>query len=303
MPAIKTILVPVDFSECSRAALERAGALARRLGAAVHVLHVWELPEALPPGANEGAYAGQLIGMAEKFAETKLHELTQDARAQGLAIAESLLEMGSPPSAIAERAKQGRYDLLVLGTHGRKGLSRVLLGSVAEKVVRTAPCPVLTVHGGSEPRAPAKVLVPVDYSEGSKQALTYAVELARLVGAELEVVHVWDRPSFVTDQMQVETQSGRRSLAELVLENAELEMQSFLASCGREIAALPHRLLSGQPAATLVAELERGEHDLVVMGTRGRTGLKHLVLGSVAEKLVRHSPVAVLTVPTASVDG
>lgn len=306
MSDIRTILVPVDFSDCSRVAVERASILAKKLGASLHVLHVWELPEVLPPGANEGAYAGQLLGMVEGFAGTRLRELVEEVRGRGIAVDGSFLEMGSPWRTIVRFAEDGRYDLIVMGTHGRRGLTRALLGSVAEKVVRCSHLPVLAVHGDGEGPAalPKRILVPVDYSAGSARALDYAAALSRSLGAELEVVHVWDRPSMVSDQVFVQVAEGRRqSLGELVRENTEREMQTFLqAHSARStpgVAALPpHRLLSGEPASTLLEELEQGKHGLVVMGTRGRTGLKHVLLGSVAEKLVRFAPVPVLVVPS-----
>jgi nucleotide-binding universal stress UspA family protein len=298
----KTILVPVDFSECSKVALERAGALAHKLQARLHVMHVWELPEAVPPAANEGLYTGQLLSMVEAFAGTRLRELVQEARDKGIAIDGSFLEMGAAWRTIVELAGQRHYDLIVMGTHGRRGLAHALIGSVAEKVVRCAPCPVMAVHGNARPHPASvgRILVPVDYSAGSAHALDYATRLSGALGAEIDVVHIWDRPSFVSDQAAIQLQDGRKqSLGELVRENVEREMVSFLeAQRTTPAAALPpHRLLSGEPASTLLSELERGDHDLVVMGTRGRTGLKHLLLGSVAEKIVRLSPVPVVTVP------
>jgi universal stress protein A len=141
------------------------------------------------------------------------------------------------------------------------------------------------------------ILVPVDYSEASGRALDYARFLAKPFGAKVDVVHVWDRPSFVPNDVSIERGGKRRSLGELVRENSETEMLQFLERYKSASGELPaHRLLSGEPAAALVAELERGTHDLVVLGTKGHTGLKHLLLGSVAEKLVRFSPVPVLTV-------
>jgi universal stress protein A len=142
-----------------------------------------------------------------------------------------------------------------------------------------------------------RILVPVDYSEASGHALDYARFLAQPFGATIDVVHVWDRPSFVPNDVNIESGGKRRSLGELVRENSETEMVQFLERHKSASGEFPaHRLLSGEPAAALVAELEQGGHDLVVLGTRGHTGLKHLLLGSVAEKLVRFSPVPVITV-------
>jgi nucleotide-binding universal stress UspA family protein len=146
------------------------------------------------------------------------------------------------------------------------------------------------------------ILVPVDYSEHSKASVRYAAELAKIVGARLHVVHVWDRPTYASDAVLVRRPGEENcSLAELIQRNAENDMKDFLVSLALPSdAKLTHALLSGDPAGKLIEELKRGEHDLVVLGTHGRTGLMHLLMGSVAEKLVRLSPVPVLTVPPAT---
>jgi nucleotide-binding universal stress UspA family protein len=142
-------------------------------------------------------------------------------------------------------------------------------------------------------------LVPVDYSENSKPAVRLALELAQRFGSQIEFVHVWDRPSYVTDAVMVGHPGQQRSLVELIGENAERDMRDYVAGLNlpKDVKA-SHRLLSGEPASTLIKELETGNYDLVVVGTHGRTGLAHLLLGSVAEKLVRLSPIPVLTVPS-----
>jgi universal stress protein A len=145
-----------------------------------------------------------------------------------------------------------------------------------------------------------KILVPVDYSDCSRAALVYAADLARALGAELDIVHVWDRPPYVSETVEVRHADGAtRSLLDMIRDAAEHDMTEFVG-----LAKIPagvrfeRRLCSGNPAATILAELELGRHDLVIVGTHGRTGLRHALLGSVAEKLVRFSPVPVLTVPT-----
>jgi universal stress protein A len=143
------------------------------------------------------------------------------------------------------------------------------------------------------------ILVPVDYSEHSKASVRYAAELAKNVGATLHVVHVWDRPTYASDAVLVRRPGEEHcSLAELIQRNAESDMKDFLATLelGPDVK-LTHALLSGDPTAKLVEALKDGGYDLVVLGTHGRTGLMHLLMGSVAEKLVRLSPVPVLTVP------
>jgi nucleotide-binding universal stress UspA family protein len=145
------------------------------------------------------------------------------------------------------------------------------------------------------------ILVPVDYSEHSKASVRYAAELASKVGATLHVVHVWDRPTYASDAVLVRRPGEEHcSLAELIQRNAENDMKDFLATLELGDVKLTHELLSGDPTAKLVEQLKTGGYDLVVLGTHGRTGLMHLLMGSVAEKLVRLSPVPVLTVPPAA---
>jgi nucleotide-binding universal stress UspA family protein len=143
-----------------------------------------------------------------------------------------------------------------------------------------------------------KILVPVDYSANSRVSLELAVTLARTFSATLEIVHVWDRPTYLTEALMVDHGAGQRRLTDLIVENAEHDMQTFLneVSLPADIPYHQH-LLSGDPASELLHEVERGGYDLVVVGTHGRSGVSRLLLGSIAEKLVRHATVPVLTVP------
>jgi len=141
-----------------------------------------------------------------------------------------------------------------------------------------------------------RILVPVDYSEPSRKALELALSLD--AAAELNVIHVWDRPSFVSEEMVVHKDGARHSLSELIRENAEREMVEFLASvnvpAGKQFA---HHLVSGEPVSAILHEAAKPGYDVLVVGTRGRTGMTRLLLGSVTEKLIRLSPIPVLSVP------
>ncbi len=142
-----------------------------------------------------------------------------------------------------------------------------------------------------------RILVPVDYSSCSRTALEFAMTLAAQLGASLDVVHAWDRPSYISDAVLNEPSSGT-SLVRMIQENAQRELDDFLGTAKQSNAAtLTGRLISGAPASALLRELRHGSFGLVIMGTHGRTGLSQLLLGSVAERLVRLSPVPVLTVP------
>ena len=143
-----------------------------------------------------------------------------------------------------------------------------------------------------------RILVPVDYSSCSRTALGFAAELAQRFGATLDVVHVWDRPSYITDVVMSRNEpiSGPALFA-LIEQNAERDLSEFLASADVAGGAATGRLLSGDPASAILHDLNASKPDLLVVGTHGRTGLSHLLLGSVAEKLVRLAAVPVVTVP------
>jgi universal stress protein A len=144
-----------------------------------------------------------------------------------------------------------------------------------------------------------KILMPVDYSETSKQAVAYACFVAQGLGAELDVVHVWDKPSYVADNVLVARPGqAAKSLGQMIRENAEAEMQEFLEECCVPSGVrVNHHLESGEPASTILRVADEIGAGLVIVGTHGRTGVRHLLLGSVAEKLVRGAKVPVLTVP------
>ena len=148
MKPIRKILVPVDFSEPSHAALSYAAELAKSFDAIVDVLHVWEVPAFLPARgiALEGAADQSLMELVKTNSEGALEQFVADATKRGVRIHGARSELGTPSRTIVDLAREGGYDLVVIGTHGRTGLSHALIGSVAERVVRHAHCPVLSVR-------------------------------------------------------------------------------------------------------------------------------------------------------------
>lgn len=148
MADVRKILVPVDFSPCSEAALAQAVELSERyFGAAVDVLHVWELPRTLV-GDNLTIVSGGTHRSLEEHARIQvmkeMEEFLAGVESRKSVQIRRLHEPGDPVRTILEVARKGDYDLIVLGTHGRTGMAHDYLGSIAEKVVRRAPCPVLT---------------------------------------------------------------------------------------------------------------------------------------------------------------
>jgi universal stress protein A len=149
MLAMQKILVPTDLSPSGTRALERAHEFAATFSATIDLLYVWTPPAMLAPEAlitGVGATEQPFLEWLGKNAREHLDAFENQARSAGVPILHSYCELGDPASTIVGHAKNGRYDLLVMGTHGRTGLSHALMGSVAEKVVRRAPCAVLTVR-------------------------------------------------------------------------------------------------------------------------------------------------------------
>jgi nucleotide-binding universal stress UspA family protein len=148
-PSIQHILVAHDFGETAENALSFALSLAKKLGARVTILHVYEAPVyAFPEGPT---LTPEVVAQIEQAAAAALAGIAERARRPGVAIGTEVRQ-GSAWREIDAAAREGHADLIVIGTHGRRGIARALLGSVAEKIVRTASCPVLTVHAPEAPR-------------------------------------------------------------------------------------------------------------------------------------------------------
>ena len=145
-----------------------------------------------------------------------------------------------------------------------------------------------------------RILGPTDFSAGAHSALEYAALLAERFEATLEVLHVWEYPSAygpVVAEAVIHTDEGRMTVADLVRTRAGKQLERVLADLGRRVTIEHHgRLETGDPAQAIIKVAASGGHDLIVMGTHGRTGLSHLFTGSVAEKVVRGAPCPVLTI-------
>ncbi|MFP2929617.1 universal stress protein [Pyxidicoccus sp. 3LG] len=148
MPTLTRILVPVDLSEGSRTVIDYALTLARPFGASVDVVHAWEPPQYVAPDLLVAAPGWNSLSLEQVAVETatkNLTQLVQSLEKPSVPLNHKVL-VGEAASTVLELAEQGKYDLIVMGTHGRRGLPRLLLGSVAQKVVARAHCPVLSLH-------------------------------------------------------------------------------------------------------------------------------------------------------------
>jgi nucleotide-binding universal stress UspA family protein len=294
--AIHRILSPVDFSESSRRALEYALDLARRRGAEVTVMHV--AARTLPPLSALAAYASAALegGVRERLRRDLLEELRRfvEPAAQDVRV-KYAVEEGNVVGSIVEMA--GRADLLVLGTHGHGEVEGVILGSVAEKALHRAPCPVLTVPRAAVARSGASatfehILCPLDFSPSSKDALGYALALAREAGGRVTLLHVIEG-LFGEKPVDIHLEVGGH------LERAQGEARERLrAAVSPEDARWQEGeplVATGKAHSEILRAAEQRRSDVIVMGLHGQSGLGQLLLGSTARHVVRAAPCPVLT--------
>jgi nucleotide-binding universal stress UspA family protein len=278
-----TILVPTDGSECAQAAVGYAAELATRYDARVHALCVADSRTL----ENAPKY-DQIRQEREEVAERTCNDMS----VSGVPV-EQAVRTGIPHKAILRYATEQDIDLIVMGTHGRTGVERYLLGSVTEKVVRLSDVPVLTVKtedDGDVTYPYTDILVPTDGSEGAEAAVGPAVDVASTYDARLHALSVID-----TMAMGVDIRSG--AILETLEESAQsavesIETQATEASVSAVETAIEH----GNPYRGIHSYVEDHDIDLVVMGTHGRSGIERYLLGSVTEKTVRTSPAPVMTV-------
>ena len=303
MAVIKRILLATDFSSCARLAEDYAWWLAAKLGARIDVLHVIEFMPGLDP-----QYAVNQLYLADlrNDAQREFARMERSAAEVGLQIT-TRHTLGVPSQEVTAAAVEYGSDLIILGTHGRTGLEHILLGSTAERVVRTAPCPVWCIRGPrrggatSEPiREIRHILVPMDFSDCALAALDAAVELATSLNASVTLVHIVEPVGYGLDFTLSHASQGAT-----LREPIERRLRELAAtpSGGRAIDRL---IRSGLPADAILATARTVQADLIVMGTHGRRGISHLVSGSVAEAVLRKSECPVLTVkytPKEKVDG
>jgi nucleotide-binding universal stress UspA family protein len=282
------ILLATDFSESAEAAEATAIRLALRLSAELHVVHVYEAPSAeLPPHALPlvTTYVEEL----RHDAAGKLGEVRARALAAGIT-AETEAEPGPCVEAISERAEEIRADLIVVGTEGRSGVRRFLLGSIAEGVARHAPCSVLAVRPGPELFDGAPILLADDFSRPAERAREAAVELARACGTSLHVVHAINLGVPGVGASEV-AEPGK--ILDFALSVAKTRIEEFANGVDVPVSM---DVAAEAPVPAICDAAEARKAPLVVVGTHGRTGVGRALLGSVAERTMRHAPCSVLVV-------
>ncbi len=288
---INHVLFPTDFSEGAEPAFPRAMHFAKWHDATLHILNVQESaqPDDLETTRSFPIPLSTMQGWLDRAAGPD----EEASSPKEVDIEQTQIDSDAPPEAIADYVDEKDIDLVVMGTHGRRGLDRVRFGSVTEEVVRTAAAPVLTVRADSDLAALGavrRVLVPIDFSDASEVALRHAKEIALTYGAEIDLLHVVDEPVYPSAYGDTVDFPGQ-----VVAEEAEDE----LANLARDIIGVEHamaKVVVGHPVEHILKYVEENEVDLLVMATHGRTGLNRLMLGSVSEKVLRQSPIPVFLV-------
>lgn len=297
MIRVKSILVPTDFSETSASALLASHELAQRFDAKLHVLHILLLEDYAP------VYPVVAFPDAEKVrerlrsrAKEGLQEFVANYSSETVTSEQALREGMATAPAILDYAEEGSFDLIVMGTHGRRGLRRLVLGSVTEEVLRQANCPVLTVPPAPEDRpsaAPSRILAPADFSKHAHQALLHAREISALYKASVDLLHVIPEPSFPVFYEFANSPEVYYRSAELK-ESSAAELQKLAEETGPWHDIRCH-VTSGIPEEVILGYAEDHGTDLIVLATHGLSGLSHLLMGSVTEKVVRRAPCPVFT--------
>lgn len=295
--SLRRLVVPTDFSEASRQAMAPAVALAREYRAALTLVYV--VPSSLPA---EFGHLGlvletrRLLAEAEAaIAQFRERELPSDLNVT------TVVREGGAPYQITEVARALEADLIVLSTHGYTGLRHAWMGSTAERVVRHAPCPVLTIRAREIPlRFPddrpccfRHILIPSDFSPTSDKALVYAAALGARCGADYRLLHVVEPPPY-PEFGYAHVPAREAALRAEATERLEVEARRQLGADRMDGTTL--RVRAGRASFEIAAEARESGADLIVIGTHGHSVWKQLVLGSTTEEVVRHADCPVLIV-------
>lgn len=295
---ITRVLLATDFSPCAARALDYALAVVSSWKAELRVLHVLEFY----PGMDPQYPVNQMyLDELRKDADRQFISLEKHAAGAGVAMVRRI-EFGIPSQRIEAVARELQADLIILGTQGRTGLQHVLVGSTAERVVRTGPCPVLSVKN-DRTEAPAsssvpadralvirRILVPIDFSECSLDALEYAAQFAKHMGAAVTILHTLEPVPYNLDFTLFHSQDRREKK-----EYLQGRLQVLCAMLTSNRIKADQVLKAGLPTESAIGYATEHSYDLVIMGTHGRRGISHMLTGSVAEAMMRLSPCPVLT--------
>jgi nucleotide-binding universal stress UspA family protein len=293
MPTIQRILYATDLTSVSEPAWHEARQLGRLFGAEIVLVHV--TPSMMLP--LEGYFPphlyDELVESARREAEARFDRVLGSVAGSGLKV-RLRLEDGAPAQRILEVAKEELADVVIVGTHARAGLQRAILGSVADRLVRQAPCPVVTVPPalGDKPAGKLqRICYATDFSPTARAAWPWAASIAAAADAEIDLVHVAFSP--VPDRHLSAEALGR--VAHMLDEQGRAEAERFVEQSGFPGERITVHLSHGDPGEQIVHQAQARSADLIVMGTHGWSGIVRWMLGSVAHHVIQTAPCPVLT--------
>jgi len=281
------ILFPTDGSDPAESVLDYALRIASEHEATIHVINVVDT-------GQDGLVRlrDDVIDVLEREGEVIVNETAERATERDISVVSEVLQ-GDPHTSIVEYSDRSDIDLIVMPTHGRRGLERTLLGSVTERVITTADVPVVAVNPDrNRPLTyPCRnLLVPIDGSRGAALALNEGVAVAKATGATLHLLHVVETGSLGPEVRSVSTESELTERANEIIADATETATS--ASLGRVVSEIE----DGVPSEAIRSYAEANGVDLAILGTHGETDFSRYVLGGVSAKIVRTSPVPVMWV-------
>ena len=296
MIEFKQIICPVDLSDSSVRAFAHAAAIAQWYDAQLTVLHVVPTFEPIQMRGDLGDPVRVITPMPR---EQVLEEMSRTLNLAAVSPrATPIAEAGDPQSTIIDQAISKKADLIVMGTHGRRGFKRLLLGSVTEAVLREAPCPVLTV-----PQAPAsvseavtfkRILCPIDFSPSALQALGFALDLARQADGRVTLLHVLEW--LAEEEPRASTHFSVPEYRRYMVEDAQERLRNLVAEESRTWVEIDDLVVFGRAHREILRSAETKPADLIVMGAQGRGGIGLALFGSTTQQVLRGAMCPVLTV-------
>lgn len=281
------ILYPTDGSEPAESVLDYALRIASEHEATIHILNVADTSR-----DSLTRIQGEVIDVLEREGERIVDEATQRATDRGLSVVSEVLQ-GTPSTSIVEYSQQCDIDVIVMPTHGRRGLERFLIGSVTERVITTAETPVITVNPDRDRPLtyPCRnLLVPIDGSRGAELALLEAIAVGEATGATLHLLHVVETGSLGPDARSVLKDGDLTERANTIMTEATERVAA------NALDTVESEIKDGSPATEIRTYIERNGIDLAILGTHGETDFSRYMMGGVSAKLVRTSPIPVMWV-------
>ena len=294
---ISRILVPLDGSELAATALEPARIMARKQAGEIILLTVPTYGHVLAPSATGYSLLppAQNLDLLSQDAEIYLEGIYQQINEPGLEVKTEVVS-GDIAGNIVDHAAANDANLIAMTTHGYSGITRWMMGSITERVLRSAPCPVLVIRCASLPK---KAVITLDGSDLSEQALEPGLTLARLLGAQVTLLRIDQEKKLSSLELELLDAAGAGLGQQIGQEDEDRGVQYLeniaqrYRSPGLEIKTL---VLGGSPAESILAYVESEPVDLLIMATHGHTGLRRWVYGSVTEKCLHNSACAMLIV-------